>query len=66
MIELMKVKGFDYDIVPLYLKYGVFCKKELYEYEITLPNNIKTVVNRNRVVSKVCDNIFYSETMLEM
>ena len=65
MIELMKQKGFDYDKVPLYLKYGIFCKKELYDSEVTYLDN-KITVTRNRIISKVCDCIKYSDEMLEI
>ncbi|MBA43105.1 MAG: hypothetical protein CMF62_03735 [Magnetococcales bacterium] len=65
MIELMKIKGFDYNTVPIYLKYGVFCKKELYNLEVTL-DGTKTKVTRSRVISKVCDDIHYSDEMVQI
>lgn len=52
MLEMMKEKGFNWKIdCPLFLKYGVYAKKELYDKEVEV--NEKTIeCKRCRVVVK--------------
>lgn len=65
MIDMMRKDGLDWDTdVPLYLKHGVYGKKELYEKTIAI-NNKEITATRQRVSNR-CFKIEYSDQMLEL
>lgn len=41
MIDMMRLKKFNFDTIPLFLKYGIYAKKELYDNNYSLRSRIK-------------------------
>jgi tRNA(His) guanylyltransferase len=68
MIEMMKELGLDWENqVPIYLKYGVYCKKELYHKKLKpqIEGKSVEVCIRRRLVNR-CFKINYYEPLIKL